>query len=111
MFDFSNPIARVRSLGRIEGISFLLLMGVAMPMKYFADQPLAVTYVGWAHGILFIALALITLIAWLEKQLSFKQCCIVAIAALLPFGPFLIDRFLETPEAPEMDAGELETGD
>jgi integral membrane protein len=101
MFDFSTPISRVRNLGRIEGVSFLLLVGVAMPMKHFADQPLAVTYFGWVHGILFMMLALVTLLALIEKQLSFKQCCIVALAAVLPFGPFFIDRYLPPCDADE----------
>jgi len=94
MIDLSSPVSRVRTVGRIEGFSFLLLLGVAMPLKYAADQPMAVTYVGWGHGLLFILLALVTLQAWLDKHLSFKQACMVAAAALLPFGPFVIDRRL-----------------
>jgi integral membrane protein len=104
MFDFSSPVARVRTIGRIEGVSFLVLLGIAMPLKHLADRPMAVTYVGWAHGVLFIGLALVTLMALLDKQLSFKQCCMVAIASLLPFGPFFIDRRLAGTEAGDADA-------
>lgn len=101
MLDFTTPIARVRNIGRIEGISFLLLMGVAMPLKYLADQPLAVKYVGWAHGVLFIALCMVLFQAWADKHLSFRQSCIVFIAALLPFGPFLIDRYMFSEDTDE----------
>lgn len=94
IFPLKHPVDRVRTVGRIEGVSFLLLLGVAMPLKYFADQPLAVTYVGWAHGVLFIALALVTFSAWSDRHLSFGQASLVALGALLPFGPYLIERWL-----------------
>jgi integral membrane protein len=99
MIDFSSPIRKVRSVGCIEGVSFLLLMGVAMPLKYLAGQPLAVKYLGWAHGLLFIALCLMIFQAWMGGHLSFKAACLTFIAALLPFGPFIIDRRLATLEA------------
>lgn len=89
---WSHPVGRVRVTGRIEGVSFLLLLGVAMPLKYLAGIDLAVKVVGWAHGILFIALAWFVLVAWLGKSLPFRHATLVMIAALLPFGPFVIDR-------------------
>jgi integral membrane protein len=46
---------RFRMIGIAEGISFLVLLIIAMPLKYFYNQPLAVKYVGWAHGALFVA--------------------------------------------------------
>ncbi len=101
MFDFSSPIARVRSIGRLEGVSFLLLLGIAMPLKYLAGQPVAVSIVGWLHGALFVALAMVTFSAWTNGHLRFGQACLVGIAALLPFGPFLIDRRLERLGAEE----------
>ncbi len=60
---FSNTdIGRFRLVAISEGISFIVLMFIAMPLKYFADLPKAVTYVGWVHGLLFVLyiLALIT---------------------------------------------------
>ena len=44
----------LRKAGIAEGISFLVLLGIAMPLKYLFDQPMAVTIVGWAHGVLFV---------------------------------------------------------
>ena len=54
-----------------------------------------VTWVGWAHGALFILLALVTLAAMRHARLPFKLACIVGVAALLPGGPFVIDRRLK----------------
>jgi integral membrane protein len=90
----SRPIDRVRATGKIEGVSFLLLLGVAMPLKYLGGIDLAVKIVGWAHGVLFLALAWFVLVAWLGKSLPFRHAVLVMIAALLPFGPFVIDRRL-----------------
>ncbi|MEL0005162.1 MAG: DUF3817 domain-containing protein, partial [Opitutales bacterium] len=54
-----NSIYSLRLLGNIEGISYLLLLGIAMPMKYFFGFPMAVKIVGMAHGVLFIAYCLL----------------------------------------------------
>src|SRR5262249_19012058 len=56
-----TPLTRVRIAGLAEGVSFLLLLGVAMPLKYFADYPMAVTVVGTIHGVLFILFGLAVL--------------------------------------------------
>lgn len=92
--DLRDPVGRVRAVGMVEGVSFLLLMGVAMPLKYLADLPLAVTYVGWVHGVLFVAFVLVLFQAWAGGALSFGKSALALLAALLPFGPFLIDRKL-----------------
>ena len=50
-----NPLlTRFRTVAFLEGVSFLVLLGIAMPLKYFADLPLAVRVVGMAHGLLFV---------------------------------------------------------
>lgn len=99
MPDLTSPVGRVRLIGLIEGVSFLLLMGVAMPLKYLAGQPLAVKYVGWAHGLLFVLLCLAILQAWLGGALSFRRSVLAFLASLFPFGPFIIDRHLAADEA------------
>ena len=48
-------IRTLRILGNVEGVSYLLLLGVAMPLKYAFGLPLAVKIVGMAHGVLFLA--------------------------------------------------------
>ncbi|MEC9073494.1 MAG: DUF3817 domain-containing protein, partial [Myxococcota bacterium] len=57
----SSSIGRLRLIGWIEGTSYLLLVGVAMPLKYLAGQPMAVKITGWIHGLLFMLFCLILL--------------------------------------------------
>lgn len=89
-----TPIQQLRRVGKIEGLSFLLLLFVAMPLKYLAGQPLAVKLVGWAHGVLFIWFGWVLFRAWRDR-LPFIMAAAAFIASLLPFGPFIIDRWLE----------------
>lgn len=94
----NNPVGRLRFCGMLEGLSFLVLLFIAMPLKYFFDSPLAVRYVGMIHGGLFILFCLLILIAWLEKRISAKHAGLALIASVIPFGPFLIDRKLADDE-------------
>lgn len=103
-----HPIHLVRHIGLVEGVSFLVLVLIAMPLKYFYDQPLAVKYVGWAHGVLFVALAIAVLGAMVVARLSIGRAVLVMVAALLPAGPFLIDSHAKRWAA-EYDAGRAVT--
>jgi integral membrane protein len=86
-------------IGRFEGLSFLLLLGIAMPLKYLAGRPEAVKWVGWAHGVLFILyLALITH-AWTKHRWPLSRPILLVAAAFFPFGPFLIEPRLRRWEA------------
>jgi integral membrane protein len=100
MISLSTSIGRVRLVGIIEGISYLLLLGVAMPLKYMADMPQAVSIVGMAHGLLFVLFCLVLLLAWLGEHLSFRLAALAFLATLFPFGPWLIDRKLAALEKP-----------
>lgn len=86
-----NPVPFLRRIALIEGWSFLILLGIAMPLKYFADMPMAVKIVGWAHGVLFVLLCWALLQTLLFTRWSIFRCAAVFIASLLPFGPFLLD--------------------
>ena len=95
-----TSIGRLRAIGLVEGVSFLLLLGVAMPLKYFAGIPQAVTIVGWLHGLLFIAFCIALTQAHQDAKWSAWSSATVVIAALLPFGPFVIDpRLREEDQA------------
>jgi len=94
-----RAIARLRRVGVAEGISFLVLLGVAMPLKYWAGIPMAVKVVGWAHGILLILLVLALAEAKHRARWSMSYAGVVFLAALVPFGPFMIDRRLQRDEA------------
>ena len=95
----SNPIGRLRLIGLIEGISFLVLLFVAMPLKYAAGIPEAVKYVGWAHGALFVLFILALLQASAETDWSLRKMAGAFIASVVPFGTFVLDRQLKRDEA------------
>lgn len=86
-----HPIHTLRHVGLIEGVSFLVLVGVAMPLKYLAGMPMAVKVVGWVHGVLFVALCVVLLRAMVAARWPIVRGLVVFVAALLPFGPFAID--------------------
>lgn len=81
-----------RTIAIAEGISFLILLFIAMPLKYIADQPLAVKYTGWAHGILFVLYMYALLKVWMEWKWEIKKVMMAFIASLLPFGTFYFDN-------------------
>ena len=95
---FNTSIGRLRAIGMIEGVSFLLLLGVAMPLKYFGGMPMAVTAAGWLHGLLFITFCIALTQAHQEANWTVWRSGTVLIAALLPFGPFAIDKKLRREE-------------
>ena len=88
-------LSRLRLLSIVEGISTLLLFGIAMPLKYLADMPLAVRIIGSFHGLLFVCLAIVFLLAIRRVPISKELAAAGIIAAVLPFGPFVFDRWLD----------------
>lgn len=75
-------------IGVAEAISYLLLLGVAMPLKYYADLPIAVKYTGMAHGLLFVLYIIWLFLAADEQKWSIKIILIGVICSIIPFGPF-----------------------
>ena len=88
----NNKYYWFRKIAFYEGISFLVLLLIAMPLKYFAGMPMAVTVIGSLHGILYVTLAIM---AW-EVKTSYKRSWLwfgkVFIASILPFGTFVMDK-------------------
>ena len=85
-------IRAFRMIGTLEGISFLLLLGIAMPLKYMAGIPEPVKIVGWAHGLLFVLYVGAVVQAKFTLNWSLKQVFFALLASVIPFGPFIIDR-------------------
>ena len=98
-----NPVPFLRAAGLVEGVSFLVLLFVAMPLKYFAGLPQAVKVVGWTHGLLFIVLCAALLYTTVVARWPLARAGLVFVAALLPFGPILIDRRMKGFEAEARD--------
>ena len=82
-------------MGAIEGTSTLLLFFVAMPLKYLADQPMAVSIVGAIHGGLFLLYCATLAHAMKVHKRQVKWAMKFFVAALLPFGPFVVDKSLK----------------
>jgi integral membrane protein len=79
-------LSALRTTGIIEGISFLILLGIAMPMKYVFGQPEMVRYVGSLHGVLTILYILLLISVSLRMRWSIKTTALAFIASLIPFG-------------------------
>jgi integral membrane protein len=89
-----TSIGRLRVIGFWEGVSFLVLLVIAMPLKYVWGEPGAVRVVGMAHGVLFMLYVWSAIQAALEHDWSWKRTGLVLLASLLPAGPFVVDAKL-----------------
>ena len=88
-------LQRLRSVGYCEGTSTLLLFFVAMPLKYMAGKPLAVSIVGAIHGCLFLLYCAVLWHAMSVHERPLKWAAKFFVAALVPFGPFVVDGTLK----------------
>ena len=86
-------IGQLRILGFLEGLSFLILLFIAMPIKYFLDEPIVVKIVGQIHGLLFVAFVIFTLILAKEKKWNFAAITgPLLLSSIIPFGTFYVDK-------------------
>ncbi len=97
-------IKTLRFVGLLEGISFLLLLFIAMPVKYMFGNPTLVKYVGMGHGVLFVAFLAVLFIVCEKQKWSIKMFILGLVASILPFGPFVFDKKLKKLEQPESQA-------
>lgn len=87
-----SSLSALRLIGLLEGISYLVLLGIAMPLKYYYDKPDAVKIVGMAHGVLFVMYCINLLIVHLKLKWSMGKTIGAFIASLVPFGTFYADK-------------------
>ena len=90
----SKTVSTFRKVAILEGISYVVLLGIAMPLKYFLDSPFAVKVVGWAHGALFVAYVAMLLLCWVKYKWTFTRVVFFFVASLLPIAPFYVERRL-----------------
>ena len=81
-----------RIVSFLEGVSFLLLMGLGMYFKYILNDPTYVKIFGMPHGILFILYVILAFLIKKEMNWNYKTLGIVLLSSLIPFGTFYIDR-------------------
>jgi integral membrane protein len=95
----NKAITIVRATGLLEGTSYLMLLFIAMPLKYLFGEPAAVQVIGSAHGGLF--LVYVGIAVWASRKLRWPliRLGVVIVAAVLPFGPFVLDRSLRREAA------------
>jgi integral membrane protein len=94
-------LGRLRLLAILEGISYILLLGVCMPLKYAFDLPQFTYPVGMAHGLLFVLYCVWVLVVGLAQKWSFATIFLAGIASLLPLGTFVADAKIFKPRANE----------
>ncbi len=80
-----------RIVAFLEGISFLALLFIAMPLKYMYAMPMPNKIIGMLHGVLFVAYVFYLLNVRSEFNWSFKKTLIAFLASILPFGTFVLD--------------------
>ena len=95
---FRTPLARLRAIGLLEGLSFVVLLGVAMPLKYLAGMPEMVRVVGMAHGVLVLLFVAAVAQVALERRWPLGRVALALAASVVPLGPFVLDARLLRPE-------------
>jgi integral membrane protein len=89
-----TPIGQFRLMGFIEGLSLLVLLFIAMPLKYFAGFPEAVTFVGTLHGLFFIMYLMTIAYVTIKVRWSLIWIASAFAVAFLPFGNLILDAKL-----------------
>lgn len=93
-----NTVKNLRTIGNIEGISYILLLFIAMPLKYFAGMPMAVRFMGSIHGFLFVLFIIALFLAARAKKWSYDKVAFAFLMSIVPFGTFYLDRKLRAEE-------------
>ncbi len=96
-----TPLGKFRLVALIEGVSFLLIFGVGMPLKYQADLKWPNYIIGSAHGVLFILYCLLLLWAARSRRWPLSRIALAFLVSLAPFGTFLFDPSLRRELAEE----------
>ena len=81
-----------RFVALLEGVSYILLLFIAVPIKYLLNDPTYVKLLGMPHGILFVGYIIFTVIGKNNLKWSYLEFFIVSAASLIPFGTFYIDK-------------------
>ena len=89
------PLNSVKGLFRViaflEGVSYILLLFIAVPLKYWGNNDQYVQLLGMPHGLLFVAYLILTCLLLVTEKLNSKDFWIMIIASVLPLGTFYVD--------------------
>lgn len=98
--SLSMLLSTFRIIALLEGTSYILLLFIATPIKYLADDPQYVKLLGMPHGLFFIIYVVLAVIISKDMNWTNKTFWIVLIASIIPFGTFYIDKkYLRTKHA------------
>lgn len=89
---FSSALGRFRIISAIEGLSYLLLVFIAMPIKYIGENPYPVKILGMIHGVLFIIFMISLFEAKIKEKWNTGLMFQLFVLSLIPFGALLIER-------------------
>jgi len=81
-----------RIVSYLEGISYLLLLFIGVPLKYFGGNEILVKTLGMPHGLLFIAYILLAFFIKPEFKWNLKEFLFILVASVVPFGTFIVDK-------------------
>ena len=81
----------LRVISYLEGISYILLLFIAVPIKYYANDPSLVKLLGMPHGLLFVAFVILSFVNSKKYNWSFIKTIVVLISSIVPFGTFYVD--------------------
>ncbi len=95
MFSLLNIF---RAIAFLEGVSYILLLFIATPIKYFGDDPQYVKLLGMPHGLLFITYIVLAIMLKSELKWNTKQFTSILLAAIIPFGTFYMDKIYLKPQ-------------
>ena len=89
-----SELKKFRLINKIEGISFIILLFIAMPLKYNFGYPIATKIVGMAHGLLVFVFLYQVFEAKKEAGFTWKETGLYTLLSLVPFGSFYTDKLL-----------------
>lgn len=97
----SSALGRFRIVALLEGVSYLALLLIAMPLKYLADIPMAVRITGSVHGGLTLLFMVVLLHAWAVQRWSLPKLGLAFVCSLIPGGAFWFDRRIASEQPAE----------
>lgn len=90
-----NPVPFLRKIALLEAVSYLILLGIAVPLKYVWDMPLAVRIMGSIHGALFVVFCWALMRVLQNARWPMARAIQVFVASLIPIVPFFLDRHMK----------------
>lgn len=94
-----TPIRRLRAVSLAEGVSYLALLGIAMPLKYLADSPEAVQALGALHGLLTVLFLGAVVHVWIARRWPVVRVLVALVASVIPFGAFALEARLRREDS------------